>query len=214
MDIPRSVSALDAVRRVGGFLPVADVVDLMPEVLVLDPSSVLIGADVELERGVVLYPGTVLETRAGGSISVGAGSRLGPGAVVIVATAARVTIGSGVELGPGTVTITATGVDVGVGDGARLSGGCVVEGPAVLGAGSQVLGAVSVRDAVLGAGGDHGEPDPDRRAGVVKGVGRVHGARVGVGEVVVGGAVVGRGTPTTSLVVERQRAHHPDAPSN
>lgn len=208
MDIPRSVSALDAVRRAGGFLPVAEVVDLMPEVLVLDPWSVLIGDGVSVEAGAVLSPGTVLETRDGGSITVGAGARLGPGAVVIVATAARVTIGSDVEVGPGSVTITATGSDVDVGDGARLSGGCAVEGPAVLGVGAQVLGAVSVRDVVLAAGGDHREPDPDRRAGVVKGVGRVHGARVGVGEV-----VVGRATPTTALVVERQRAHHPEAPS-
>jgi carbonic anhydrase/acetyltransferase-like protein (isoleucine patch superfamily) len=208
MDIDGAPDPADDARRAAGFLTVAEVLGLLPEVRVLDPSSVLIGTDVTLAAGAVLYPGTVLETRAGGSITVGSGVRLGPGCVTVVATTARVTIGCGAELGPGPVTITATGSDVRVGDGARLSGGCLVEGPAVLGAGAQVLGAVAVRDAVLAAGGDHREADPDRRAGVVKGIGRVHGARVGVGEVVVGG-----GVPSAPLVVERQRAHHPEAPS-
>lgn len=209
MDIDGAPDPADDARRDAGFLTVAEVLGLLPEVRVLDPGSVLIGADVALAAGTVLYPGTVLETRAGGSITVGSGVRLGPGCVTVVATTARVTIGSGAELGPGPVTITATGSDVRVGDSARLSGGCLVEGPAVLGAGAQVLGAVAVRDAVLAAGGDHREADPDRRAGVVKGIGRVHGARVGVGEVVVGRG----GVPSAPLVVERQRAHHPEAPS-
>lgn len=208
MDIDGAPDPADDARRAAGFLTAAEVLGLLPEVRVLDPGSVLIGTDVALAAGAVLYPGTVLETRAGGSITVGSGVRLGPGCVTVVATTARVTIGSGAELGPGPVTITATGSDVRVGDSARPSGGCHVEGPAVLGTGAQVLGAVAVRDAVLAAGGDHREADPDRRAGVVKGIGRVHGARVGVGEVVVGG-----GAPSAPLVVERQRAHHPEAPS-
>ncbi|WP_263091707.1 hypothetical protein [Curtobacterium sp. RIT-PI-V] len=208
MDIDGAPGPADDARRASGFLTVAEVLDLLPEVVVLDPRSVLVGADVTLAAGVVLYPGAVLDTRAGGSITVASGARLGPGPVTVVATAARVTIGSGAELGPGPVTITATGADVLVGDGARLSGGCLVEGPTELGAGAQVLGTVAVRDAELAAGGDHREPDPDRRAGVVKGVGRVHGVRVGTGEVIVGG-----GVPSAPLVVERQRAHHPEAPS-
>lgn len=208
MDIGGAPGPVDDAHRASGFLTVAEVRGLLPEVVVLDPGSVLVGADVTLAAGVVLYPGAVLETRAGGSITVASGARLGPGPVSVVATAARVTIGSGAELGPGPVTITGTVADVLVGDGARLSGGCLVEGPTELGAGAQVLGTVAVRDAELAAGGDHREPDPDRRAGVVKGVGRVHGVRVGTGEVIVGG-----GVPSAPLVVERQRAHHPEAPS-
>lgn len=209
MDIDGAPDPADDARRDAGFLTVAEVLGLLPEVVVLDPSSVLVGEDVTLAAGALLYPGAVLETRAGGSITVASGARLGPGPVTVVATAARVTIGSGAELGPGPVTITATGSDVLVGDGARLSGGCLVEGPTELGAGAQVLGTVAVRDAELAAGGDHREPDPDRRAGVVKGVGRVHGVRVSIGEVIVGGG----GAPSAPLVVERQRAHHPGAPS-
>lgn len=218
-----STPALDEARRTAGFRTVGEVAALAPQVLVLDPASVLLGSGATVHPGAVLHPSTTLETRDGGTIVVEAGARLGPGPVTVVAHGAHVRVGRGAELGPGPVTITAyrpevtaasvdtvdtvdTVVDVAIGAAARLRGGCVVEAPADIGAGAQVLGSVSLRNVVLAAGGDHREPDPDRRAGVVKGTGRVHGVRVGVGEVAVvtGGA--------TRPEVERQRAHHPDAP--
>jgi carbonic anhydrase/acetyltransferase-like protein (isoleucine patch superfamily) len=206
VDIDRSQRALDDVRAAGGFLPVHEVAAFAPEVHVLDPASVLISPGVSLLPGAVLYATTTLETRDGGSITVGAGARLGPGTVTVVATGAVVRIGDQAELGPGAVTIVANGSDVSIGRRARLTGGCLVEGPTSIGTGAQVLGAVSVRSVHLGDGGDHREPDPDDRGGVVKGVGPVHGVHVGVGEVVVGGP--SSGPP----VVERQRTYHPEAP--
>jgi hypothetical protein len=213
-----SADALDSARRGAGFLTPDEVAALAPDVLVLDPASVLVGRSVTIERGVVLYPGTVLEARGAGSVVVRAGARLGPGPVAVIADGSRVEIGRA-ELGPGPVTVVAFDVaspgtgqdspgagsaDVVVGDGARLSGGCVVEGPAAIGGGAQVIGTVSVRDVVLGTGADRHHPDPDRRGAVVKGTGRIHGVRLGAGDVVVGRTAVS--------AVERQRDHHPEAP--
>lgn len=206
MDSDRTAQALDVARRAAGFLPVQEVTALAPDVRVLDPGSVLIGAGVSVLPGAVLYPSTTLETRHGGAITVGAGARLGPGPVTVVASAATVHVGEEAELGPGPVTVVADGADVVIGDRARLTAGCLVEGPARIGAGAQVLGPVAVRDVDLADGGDHGEPDPDHRGGVVKGVGPVRGMRVGVGAVVVAGG--GSGPPA----VERQRTYHPGAP--
>jgi carbonic anhydrase/acetyltransferase-like protein (isoleucine patch superfamily) len=198
--------ASDDVRRAAGFRTVAEVEALLPRVLVLDPGSVLIGIGVRVADGVVLYPGTVLETRGAGTIEIGSEARIGPGPVSVLADGGAVVIDGGAQLGPGAVTVTTIpGADVSVGSGARVFGGASVEGPATIGAGAQVLGAVAVRDVVLEGGGTHAEPDPDRRAAVVKGTGRVHGVRLRVGEVVVAGAA--------SAVVERQRAHHPGAHS-
>lgn len=205
--------ACDAVRLAAGFLTVAEVAALAPGVLVLDPGSVLVGRGVAIGDGAVLYPGTALETRGAaarsGSIDIARGVRVGPGPVTIVADDASVTIGEGALLGPGGVTLTAEHDDIVVGAGARLRGGAVVEGPARLGPGTQVLGAVAARDVVLEGGETFAEPDPDRRGAVVKGAGRVHGVRVATGEVVVAGAGVG----VAPFVVERQRTHHPTAPS-
>lgn len=203
--------ALDAARRAAGFLTPDEVAALVPDVLVLDPASVLVGRSVVIEPGVVVYPGTVLESRGTGAVVVRAGARLGPGPVTVLADGARVEIGRA-ELGPGPVTVVAVGAappgsgsaDVEIGAGARLSGGCLVEGPATIGNGAQVIGTVSVREVVLGAGADRHDPDPDRRGAVVKGTGRIHGVRLGAGDVVVGRAAVSD--------AERQRAHHPDAP--
>lgn len=211
MDTDPAQRALDDARRAAGFLTVRHVAALAPEVRVLDPASVLIGAGVSVLPGAVLYPSTTLETRDGGVISVASGARLGPGPVTIVASAATVHIGEGAELGPGPVTIVADGSDVVIGGRARLTAGCLVEGPARIGAGAQVLGPVSVRDVELEDGGDHREPDPDHRGGVVKGTGPVRGVRVGLGEVVVGGVTHAGETPGRPRI-ERQRTHHPDAP--
>jgi len=211
MDSDRTARALDIARRAAGFLTVNEVTALAPDVRVLDPGSVLIGAGVSVRPGAVLHPSTTLETRDGGVISVASGARLGPGPVTIVASAATVHIGAGAELGPGPVTVFADGSDVVIGGRARLTAGCLVEGPARIGAGAQVLGPVSVRDVELEDGGDHREPDPDHRGGVVKGTGPVRGVRVGLGEVVVGG-VAHAGEASGRPRIERQRTYHPDAP--
>ncbi|MCS6582447.1 hypothetical protein [Curtobacterium citreum] len=211
MDTDPAQRALDDARRAAGFLTVRQVAALPPEVRVLDPASVLIGEGVSVLPGVVLYPSTTLETRHGGAITLAAGARLGPGPVTVVASAATVHIGAGAELGPGPVTVVADGSDVVIGGRARLTAGCLVEGPARIGAGAQVLGPVSVRDVELEDGGDHREPDPDHRGGVVKGTGPVRGVRVGLGEVVVGG-VTHTGATSGRPTVERQRTYHPDAP--
>jgi len=154
---------LDAARRAAGFLTVRQVAALAPEVRVLDPASVLIGVGVSVLPGVELYPSTTLETRHGGVITLAAGARLGPGPVTVVASASAVHIGEDAELGPGPVTIVADGSDVVIGGRARLTAGCLVEGPARIGEGAQVLGPVSLRDVELADGGDHREPDPDHR---------------------------------------------------
>lgn len=211
MDSDRTAQALGIARRAAGFLTVHEVTALAPDVRVLDPGSVLIGAGVSVRPGAVLYPSTTLQTRDGGVISVASGARLGPGPVTIVASAATVHIGEGAELGPGPVTVVADGSDVVIGGRARLTAGCLVEGPAWIGAGAQVLGPVSVRDVELEDGGDHREPDPDHRGGVVKGTGPVRGVRVGLGEVVVGG-VAHAGEASGRPRIERQRTYHPDAP--
>ncbi|MBT1545436.1 hypothetical protein [Curtobacterium aurantiacum] len=206
MDTDPEQGPLDDVRLAAGFLTMRSVAALAPEVLVLDPASVLLGTGVTVFPGAALYPSTTLATRDGGTITVGAGALLGPGPVTVVATAAHVHVDAGVELGPGPVTVIADGSDVVIGRGARLTGGCLVEGPVRIGRGAQVLGPVSLRTADLADGGDHREPDPDHRGGVVKGVGPVRGVRVGLGEVVVGAG------PSGPPTVERQRTYHPDAP--
>lgn len=172
----------DSARSSMGFRSVAELREL-DDVLVLDPDSTLIGRDVVVGAGTVVYPGVVLEATDGGTISVGAGVFLGPGGVTVIAE---------------------RGTVVSIGDGARIRAGAWIEGPATIGAGAQVLGTVQARDVVLAGGGSFREPDPDRRGAVVKGTGRLHGSRIGIGEVIE----LGR----AAHAVERQRAHHAGSP--
>ena len=90
-----------------------------------------------------------------------------------------------------------------IGDHGRYRYGAVLRGRAELGSGSQVLGPVIVEECTLGAGGSFAEPDPDRRGGVLKGVGPARGLTVPRGQVI---AAYGLFAQAAML---RQRFFHP-----
>jgi carbonic anhydrase/acetyltransferase-like protein (isoleucine patch superfamily) len=179
-------ASVDAARRAAGFLTIAELAELAKTCRVFDPFSTLISRSVELAPGNILYPSVVIEAVGSAHIAIGAGNVFWPGTVVH-ATGGEISIGERNSFGPGGVTIRleeqgriAIGSEGRFRDGAGIFAGCI------LGDGAQVLGPIQAQDCMLGAGGSHAEPDPDLRGGVLKGVGRARGLRVGRGEVILG----------------------------
>ncbi len=176
----------DAARRQLGFLSWAETVALAHYGVVLpDPGSVLVSADVRLEEGVVLWPSVILQISAGGRMAVGRGTNLFPG-TRIVAAGGLVTIGAGAEIGEeGGFTVKAdAGETVEVGDEARLLGGGSLTLSNRIGRGAQILGPIRCQNCILGDGGSHREPDPDERGGVLKGSGVARHVEVPRGHVI------------------------------
>lgn len=177
---------MDGARRAKGFLDVAGTAALARRgVTVLEPRTTLVAAAAELEEGVVLWPGSIVEIGAGGSVAVGGGTVLFPGAR-IAALGGQVRIGRGCEIGEeGGFTVKAlAGDSIAVGAAARLLGGGSLTGSNGLGDGAQVLGPIRIQRCRLGAGGSHAEPDPDRRGGVLKGCGVARDLDVPQGHVI------------------------------
>ncbi|KJS59444.1 hypothetical protein [Streptomyces rubellomurinus] len=199
---------LDGVRRARGLLTPGELMALTGRgVVVLDPFSVLVSTWVRLGPETVLYPGAAVECDARSRCVLQPGTVLYGGARITATGGALVTIGRGALIGEGGARIKAAGTDrMRLGDAVRIANGAELSGSCRLGDGSQVLGPISARAVELAGGGSHAHPDPDGRGGVLKGFGRAHGIRVGVGEV-VNGAGDFRAAP-----VERQRAYHPAAP--
>lgn len=193
----------DEARRRAGYLTAAELVEALPEVLVLDPAGTMVSPDVSVAAGAVLYPGVVLHAAAGGRIELGA-SRLWPGTRLLAEAGGSITVGDGCVF-EGGVTLRAAGpaAAVRVGARCRLSHGAELLADADLGDGAQMLGRITARDVVLAGGGSHADPDPDTRGAVLKGFGTARGLRLAVGEVVNGAGDFARAP------VERQSAYHP-----
>lgn len=180
-------SQVDRVRGELGFLSVADTAALTGRgVAILDPHSTLVSAGVDLEAGVVVWPGVTLERLGDGKLSVGSGTVL-HSATRIVARGGIVLVGRHAEIGEeGGFTLKADkpGIVIEIGDEARLLGGGSAMLNNLIGRGAQVLGPIRMQECRLDAGGNHAEPDPDLRGGVLKGVGTARGLSVPQGSVI------------------------------
>lgn len=180
------LQAGDEARAQLGYRTVGDTARLREGgVQVLDPFSTLVSPEVVLEPGVILYPTVVLRAAAGGRIAIGAGTVLWPG-VVILAEGGRVDIGLRAEIGleGGFAVTAAPGANASIGARARLTGGGVIQETGSVGDGAQILGRIAVRGCTLEGGGDHTEPDPDRRGAVLKGFGQARHLALGRGRVI------------------------------
>ena len=186
MPTPQRTDA-DRIRQEFGFLTAAEVLQLCATQQILDPSSTLISAKVQLGEGNVFYPGVILQADAESSCVIGHRNVFYPGAYVSAEHGGMILLGSGITLGPGNVQLKAgRGDAVAVGDSARLANGPVVTGRSVLGSGSQILGTVEAESVVLADGGDFQSSPPEKRGAVLKGAGLVRDVRLAPGDILQG----------------------------
>lgn len=179
-------AAADKARQALGFLSLSATAALADRGIILpDSASVLISEGVGLSAGVVLWPGTIVQVQGGGRVGIGTGTNLFPG-TRIVAAGGTVTIGAKAEIGEeGGFTLKAdAGAEIAIGDGARLLGGGSLTLSNRIGRGAQILGPIRCQNCRLGDGGSYREPDPDRRGGVLKGMGVARNLDVPQGHVI------------------------------
>jgi acetyltransferase-like isoleucine patch superfamily enzyme len=187
-DLERLLRKVDASRRSLGFLEVGTMVALADRgIHLLDPFSILISPQAEIEPGAVLSPIVVLDIGAGGAIHIGAGTRLFSG-THIRADGGTVSVGRRAEIGAdGGFSLKASaGIAITVGHRARLTGGGILSENCDIGDGAQVLGRIDVRACRLAGGGAYDEADPDRRGAVLKGFGQARNIRLARGQVIQG----------------------------
>ena len=197
----------DIARRRLGFLSLAETTALAHRgVLMPEPTTVLVSADVQLNDGVVLWPNVILQISDGGRIVVGNGANLFPG-TRIVASGGTVTIGADTEVGEeGGFTIKAgSGEIIEIGDGARLLGGGSLSHSNRIGRGAQILGPIRCQNCILGGGGTYRDSEPDERGGVLKGSGVARNIDVPQGDVIQAFGLF------AEAVVRRQSYFHPKA---
>lgn len=195
------------IRMRSRFLSSDQLVDRVSRSEVLDPYSVLISAFAVIGDRNVFYPGVIVQSDERSVLTIGSNNTFYPGTFLLAENGGRLEIGSHGLYGPGGLQIKAnvSSATIVIGDRVRIANGPEVVGTTAIGAGGQVIGPIQAQSVQIAAGADHTEPDVDRRAGVLKGIGLARGIRVEVGEVVNG---LGN---FADAVVERQSVYHPRA---
>lgn len=199
-------AAIDRQRRALGFLTVAETLALTARGnAILDPHSILISATARIGGNNRFYPGVTVEAGDGAEITIGDGNVFWPDAV-IAAASGTIVIGNANQFGPGgfTAGLDRTGGKIEIGSHGRFRDGASVFAGCVLGDGAQILGPIQAQATVLGAGGNHEDPDPDGRGGVLKGSGRARSLTVGRGQ-----AIEGRGHFDVADIKPQSFYHRP-----
>lgn len=179
---------LDRERRSHGLLTIEEVCSLTAGGnVIFDPFSVLISRQVEIGQGNLFYPCTSFICQTGSFLRVGS-QNIFRSMFSAVAQGGNVSIGDRNEFGEGGVFLKANrpGSEILVGNDGRYLGGATVVGQTSLEDGSQVLGAINVDGCRLESGGSYRDPDPQRRAGLLKGQGTARGLIVPAGQVIAG----------------------------
>lgn len=201
------IGPTDAARLQLGFLSLEATLALADrDILIPDPASVLVSPSAKLGKGVILWPGVVVDCSASSEVRIGDGTALFPG-TRIVASGGTVMIGCEAEIGEeGGFTVKAeAGALIEIGDRARLLGGGSLTMTNRIGRGAQILGPIRCRNCHLGEGGDYRHPEPDERGGVLKGSGVAYDIQVAQGHVIQAFGLFSEGT------VRRQSFFHPRA---
>lgn len=171
---------------------------------ILDAHSVLISKKAVVGKDNVFYPNVVIECEEQDALIIGNGNTFYPG-VYIISSIGMVRIGDTNEFGPAGVTIKANSqrAMISIGNGGRYCDGASIIGQTNLGDGSQILGNITVQSCSLESGGTNQEPDPDKRAGVLKGFGLARNLSLNIGQVINGAGNF------ENAPVEWQRSYHP-----
>ncbi len=185
---PEPIAVCNEVRRAHGFLEIGEILALVQGgTAIFDPFSTLIGRRVRLGSGNLIYPGVTLLCAEEGELAIG-GRNIFYGGTLIAAENAVIEIGDGNQFGEGGFVARANraGARIQIGNGGRYLGGAAVYGETDLGSGSQLLGMISVDGCRLGPGGSYKDLEPDKRGGLLKGIGTARNLVVGTGEVIAG----------------------------
>jgi acetyltransferase-like isoleucine patch superfamily enzyme len=197
---------LDQQRADKNFLTAVELIETIGEQNTVLDDSVLIGKNVIIGAGNTFYPGVIIEQQGDGTITIGDGNTFYPG-TYILSSAGEITIGDYNEFGPAGITIKSNMLDatISISNRGRYCDGVSIMGKTTLGAGSQILGNITAQNCTLAAGGTFQDPDPDKRAAVLKGFGLARNIALEIGQVVNGAGNF------ADFPVEQQSSYHPKA---
>jgi UDP-3-O-[3-hydroxymyristoyl] glucosamine N-acyltransferase len=185
----RALKSMNMFRNANGYYSIEELINNVGvNNTIVDPFSVLISRSVSLGKGNTIYPSVILHAEDGSGLRIGDGNLFSANTRIETANGALITIGNNNIFSNGIVCVKCNikNGTMEFGSGCRFDGRINIFGNCTFGNGSQIIGTINVYNCNLVAGGDYTEPNPDNRAGLIKGVGTARGLSVNTGMVING----------------------------
>jgi len=180
---------MDAFRKANGYYSIEELITGIGSTnTIIDPFSVLIGKNIYLGQGNTIHPSVILHAENGSSLSIGDDNLFSSCTRIEVANNSSIIIGDRNVFYDGTVCIKCNveNGEVIIGNNCGFDGRINIFGKCFFGNGSRIIGTINVYNCVLEEGGDSTEPNPDNRAGLIKGIGTARDLKVNAGMVING----------------------------
>ena len=188
MDVaPSLLDKMDDLRNQQGYMTLHEVMNLTERGnVIFDPFSVLISRKCQIGSNNYFFPSISLFCGEEAELIIENGNIFYTN-TLFSAEKGPISIGSGNQFGEGGFYAKANreGSNIRIGNNGRYLGGASVYGDSELGSGSQLLGGVSVDNCRLEEGESYRHPDPNVRAGLLKGYGPAKDLLVPRGSVIM-----------------------------
>ena len=193
---------LDQNRRQYGFLTVDELIERVGKNnVIFDPYSLLISLNATIGVNNVFYPNIIVDVDSNSELTIGSNNHFSAGTHLEAKNGGKLVIGDSNFFSDGVICIKSNmrTADIQIMNDTRFEGIINVFGQCQFGAGSQVLGNISVYNCILHQGGSYKEPNVESRAGLIKGFGTARGLEVSRGMVINGWGVFDQKTMEPQL---------------
>lgn len=183
------IEIMNGVREENGYYTLDEMCEtICKNNIVFDVTSVLISKKVTLGSDNTIYPGVIIHADEQSDICIGNSNIFFNNTHLDAENGGQITIGNFNIFHDGGISIKCNVKNgrIKFGDHGKYDGRINIFGNCNFGSGSQLLGTINVYDCKLMKGGDFNEPDPDKRAGLLKGMGDARGLVVEMGMVING----------------------------
>lgn len=180
---------IDNYRRQYHFYTVDEIVnEIALDNVVFDPYSLLISKNVHIGKENVFYSNIIIKSDDTSLIKIGNRNTFFPNTNFIAENGGVIEVGNENAFSGGTISIKANmnQAQIIFGNEGRYDGNINVYGNCFFGRGSQILGNINVYSCKLEAGASYKDPDPNHRAGLIKGLGTAKNLVVPQGKVING----------------------------
>lgn len=183
------INRIDEYRKQYGFYTVDEIVnEIALENVVFDPYSLLISKNVHIGKENVFYSNIIIKSDDTSLIKIGNRNTFFNNTNFIAENGGVIEVGNENVFSGGPISIKANmnQAQIIFSDEGRYDGNINVYGNCYFGRGSQILGNINVYSCKLEAGASYKDPDPDCRAGLIKGLGTAKNLVVPQGKVING----------------------------
>lgn len=200
-----TLAQIDAQREKNNYLSIAATMQLAElGNTIFDPFSTLISTFAVVGVDNIFYPNTIVACDEQGSLTIGDDNTFFSGSA-LTCVGGSISVKNNNQFGEGGFIARADHSDaiITIGSNGRYTSGVQLFGTNSLGTGSQIHGVITVINCTLSAGESFIHPDPDLRAGVLKGYGPAKNLVIDSGEVIAGNGIFQQSD------LKRQTFYHP-----